>query len=62
MSDPAAEISVKPASDQKNMKPCCACPETKKPRDKCIMEYGEENCYHLIAAHKACMQALGFKI
>eukprot|EP01147_Barroeca_monosierra_P010426 gene10426-2557_t len=49
------EIVVKPVSDQKNLKPCCACPETKKPRDKCIMDFGEENCYHLIAAHKVCI-------
>ena len=36
MSDDAVtvEVTVKPASDQKNLKPCCACQETKKPRDK----------------------------
>ncbi|PKK30497.1 cytochrome c oxidase copper chaperone [Columba livia] len=43
-------------------KPCCACPETKKARDACIIEKGEENCGHLIEAHKECMRALGFKI
>eukprot|EP00049_Salpingoeca_infusionum_P002371 m.56064 g.56064 ORF g.56064 m.56064 type:complete len:62 (-) comp11536_c2_seq2:227-412(-) len=51
-----------PASEAQNKKPCCACPETKKPRDKCIMEHGEGECYHLIAAHLACMRALGFKL
>jgi len=48
--------------DGKKLKPCCACPETRKPRDACIAEKGEENCYHLIEAHKACMRALGFKL
>jgi cytochrome c oxidase assembly protein subunit 17 len=48
--------------DGKKLKPCCACPETKRPRDECIMEKGEENCGDLIEAHKACMRALGFKI
>ena len=43
-------------------KPKLACPETKKPRDECIMENGEENCGDLIEAHKQCMRALGFKI
>ncbi|XP_009328636.1 PREDICTED: cytochrome c oxidase copper chaperone, partial [Pygoscelis adeliae] len=27
-----------------------------------IIEKGEENCGHLIEAHKECMRALGFKI
>jgi len=48
--------------DGKKIKPCCACPETKRPRDACIIEKGEENCGELIEAHKACMRALGFKI
>ena len=60
------EETAKPASEnteeKKKLKPCCACPETKKPRDECIMENGEENCRDLIEAHKECMRALGFKI
>uniref|UniRef100_A0A8C3TXK5 Cytochrome c oxidase copper chaperone n=1 Tax=Catharus ustulatus TaxID=91951 RepID=A0A8C3TXK5_CATUS len=48
--------------EKKPLKPCCACPETKKARDACIIEKGEENCGHLIEAHKECMRALGFKI
>ena len=24
--------------DGNKLKPCCACPETKRPRDECIME------------------------
>ncbi|XP_034430713.1 cytochrome c oxidase copper chaperone [Hippoglossus hippoglossus] len=47
---------------KKPLKPCCACPETKKVRDACIIEKGEESCTELIEAHKVCMRALGFKI
>uniref|UniRef100_A0A1A7XBZ1 Cytochrome c oxidase copper chaperone n=1 Tax=Iconisemion striatum TaxID=60296 RepID=A0A1A7XBZ1_9TELE len=50
------------AEQPKPLKPCCACPETKKVRDACIIEKGEENCSDLIEAHKECMRALGFKI
>jgi cytochrome c oxidase assembly protein subunit 17 len=49
-------------SEGKPIKPCCACPETKKPRDKCIMENGEENCKQLIEEHIACLRNLGFKV
>ncbi|XP_043988212.1 cytochrome c oxidase copper chaperone [Gambusia affinis] len=48
--------------EKKPLKPCCACPETKKVRDACIIEKGEENCRDLIEAHKDCMRSLGFKI
>ncbi|XP_059824442.1 cytochrome c oxidase copper chaperone [Hypanus sabinus] len=51
-----------PAEEKKPLKPCCACPETKKVRDACIIEKGEENCKDLIEAHKECMRALGFKV
>ncbi|XP_078265173.1 cytochrome c oxidase copper chaperone [Rhinoraja longicauda] len=50
------------AEEKKPLKACCACPETKKVRDACIIEKGEENCKDLIEAHKECMRALGFKI
>jgi len=54
------EEKAKP--EEKKLKPCCACPETKRPRDECIIERGEENCKDLIEAHKQCMRKLGFKI
>ncbi|XP_046848791.1 cytochrome c oxidase copper chaperone-like [Xenia sp. Carnegie-2017] len=47
---------------EKKLKPCCACPETKKERDACIMEKGEINCQSLIEAHKQCMRQHGFNI
>lgn len=46
----------------KKLKACCACPETKKPRDECIIEHGEENCKQFIEAHKECMRKMGFNI
>ena len=49
-------------SEAKKLKPCCACPETRKPRDECIIEKGEENCKELIEAHKECLRKLGFKV
>ncbi|KAM8856933.1 cytochrome c oxidase copper chaperone [Synchiropus splendidus] len=55
---PAAAQEV----EKKPLKPCCACPETKKVRDACIIEKGEEKCTELIEAHKDCMRQLGFKI
>ncbi len=51
-----------PFQKPNKLKPCCACPETKKVRDACIMENGEENCGELIEAHKRCMRELGFNI
>ncbi|XP_023129190.1 cytochrome c oxidase copper chaperone [Amphiprion ocellaris] len=62
----AASVESPPAAEsteqKKPLRPCCACPETKKVRDACIIEKGEENCTALIEAHKDCMRALGFKI
>jgi len=58
--DKTADHPVGP--DGKKLKPCCVCLDTKKVRDECIMEKGEENCGPLIEAHKACMRSLGFKI
>lgn len=48
--------------EQKKLKPCCACPETKKARDACIVEKGEGKCIDLIEAHKECMRKAGFNI
>jgi cytochrome c oxidase assembly protein subunit 17 len=43
-------------------KPCCACPDTKRVRDECVILNGEENCAKEIEAHRACMRAAGFNI
>ena len=74
MSCPApapAQTNTKPAG----MKPCCACPDTKRARDECVIERGEEHCAAFIEAHKvrslssqvslqsqSCMRSYGFKI
>jgi len=63
MSDSAPQVKAEETKEEKKpLKPCCACPETKKVRDACIMENGEEECGDLIEAHKQCMRDLGFKI
>ncbi|XP_076229797.1 cytochrome c oxidase copper chaperone COX17 [Nomia melanderi] len=67
MGNSMSNSSLKAQSDKaqksdKPLKPCCACPETKNIRDECIITKGEENCQHLIEAHKACMRSLGFNI
>jgi len=56
------DTSTKDEGETKKLKPCCACPETRKPRDECIIENGEENCKDLIEAHKECLRKLGFKV
>lgn len=43
-------------------KMCCACPETKKARDACVAEKGEDACREWIEAHKACLRAEGFDV
>ncbi|XP_017092913.1 cytochrome c oxidase copper chaperone [Drosophila bipectinata] len=50
------------AGEKPKCKACCACPETKRARDACIVENGEENCSALIEAHKKCMRDAGFNI
>lgn len=58
----ATAKEIQPEGEKKKLKPCCACPETKKVRDTCIIEKGEENCGELIEAHKSCMRSMGFNI
>ncbi|KAF9616079.1 hypothetical protein IFM89_028545 [Coptis chinensis] len=53
----------KPVSDTKPKKKiCCACPDTKRLRDECIVEHGEAACAKWIRAHRECLRAEGFKI
>ncbi|KAE8674491.1 Cytochrome c oxidase copper chaperone [Hibiscus syriacus] len=50
-----------PAAEPKPKKKiCCACPETKKLRDECIIEHGEEACAKWVEAHRSCLRAEGF--
>ena len=41
---------------------CCACPDTRKVRDECVVENGEEACVDKIEAHKMCLRAEGFNV
>ncbi|KAJ0593408.1 putative cytochrome c oxidase copper chaperone, cysteine alpha-hairpin motif superfamily [Helianthus annuus] len=41
---------------------CCACPDTKKLRDECIVEHGESACEKWIEAHRLCLRAEGFNV
>lgn len=65
---PIAAITDKnlPGSETGTAKPackaCCACPETKRIRDECVLLNGQENCSKEIEAHRTCMRAAGFNI
>ncbi|WJX88164.1 hypothetical protein P8452_70279 [Trifolium repens] len=50
------------AESKPKKKICCACPDTKKLRDECIVEHGEEACGKWIEAHKLCLRAEGFNV
>ncbi|CAJ1978566.1 unnamed protein product [Sphenostylis stenocarpa] len=41
---------------------CCACPDTKKLRDECMVEHGEAACAKWIEAHRLCLRAEGFNV
>ncbi|BGP53639.1 hypothetical protein JCM8202_003591 [Rhodotorula sphaerocarpa] len=53
------------------LKPCCACPETKKARDDCFLQYGSNAddaadsgaaCRDIVERHRQCMRSLGFNV
>lgn len=46
------------------MKPCCACPETRKTRDDCVIRYAdwEVRCKDFIEAHIKCLREHGFNV
>lgn len=45
-----------------SLKPCCACPDTRKARDECIFLKGEESCLEFIEKHKECLKSYGFLV
>jgi cytochrome c oxidase assembly protein subunit 17 len=49
-------------TEEKPLKPCCACPDTKKKRDDCVLFKGEESCKEYIEAHKNCLRGYGFVV
>lgn len=62
MSSPNAESCPPPTQNPTDLKPCCACPETRKLRDDCVFMKGEENCTEFIEKHKKCLESYGFKV
>ena len=62
----SALTSSGPKGSESESKPkkkiCCACPDTKKIRDECIVEHGEAACEKWIEAHRKCLRAEGFKV
>ncbi|GBF94752.1 cytochrome c oxidase copper chaperone [Raphidocelis subcapitata] len=69
--EPAAPAAAAPAAGaatgdaaKPKKKICCACPDTKRIRDTCIAERGEEHpyCAALIEAHKQCLRLEGFNV
>ncbi|KAM0070849.1 putative cytochrome c oxidase copper chaperone, cysteine alpha-hairpin motif superfamily [Helianthus debilis subsp. tardiflorus] len=50
------------AETKPKKKICCACPDTKKLRDECIVEHGESACSKWIEAHRLCLRSKGFNV
>lgn len=57
-------VAPPPVEPPKKKKICCACPETKAPRDACVVEHGPEAaaCAALVEAHTRCLRAEGFNV
>ena len=51
-----------PTIGKSGKKICCSCPDTKKLRDECVVNNGEESCAATIEAHKACLRNEGFTV
>lgn len=56
------DTNTEPTPKKPTCRICCACPETKKVRDECIIHNGEEACADRIEAHKACLRSEGFNV
>eukprot|EP01040_Poterioochromonas_malhamensis_P011445 gene11445-12480_t len=56
------ETKPTPVVGKSGKKICCSCPETKKQRDECVVQHGEQNCLQAINAHKACLREEGFRV
>ena len=65
MNSATVNTESKPSSPKlgkSGKKICCSCPDTKKVRDECIVENGEEQCASYIEAHKECLRGEGFVV
>ena len=64
---PKAKAEHKAKAEQPKLgksgkKICCSCPETKRIRDACVVEKGQEHCAAEIEAHKVCLRSEGFVV
>ncbi|KAK4745838.1 hypothetical protein SAY87_012150 [Trapa incisa] len=57
-----SDASAPTPESKPKKKICCACPDTKKLRDECIVQHGEEACTKWINAHIKCLRAEGFNV
>lgn len=59
---PVDAAPPKPVVGKSGKKICCACPDTKRARDACVVGKGEEFCKKEIAEHNACLRLDGFDV
>ncbi|CAK8574466.1 unnamed protein product [Lathyrus sativus] len=59
---PTAATACEVSNPPKKKKICCACPDTKRIRDECIVEHGEDACAKWIEAHRLCLRSEGFNV
>lgn len=60
---PTTQTNNSQAEGEKpKLKICCACPETKKVRDECVLLKGETGCADAIEEHKKCLRKAGFDV
>lgn len=60
LEQPSKDVVLTETKPKKRI--CCACPDTKKLRDECIVEHGESACTKWIEAHLLCLRSEGFKV
>ena len=51
-----------PVVGKSGKKACCACPDTRRARDACVVGRGQEHCGAEIEAHRACLREDGFNV
>jgi len=61
MENKEINLTISNISKEK-LKPCCACPETRKQRDECLFKFDENYCKDLMKKHIECMKKEGFII
>jgi cytochrome c oxidase assembly protein subunit 17 len=60
MEEKDAKTAISELSTEKKLRPCCACPETRKKRDECLRNNEEVVCKELIENHNECLRKEGF--